>query len=76
MEAKYLEITLGQAICEKLRAIYFSNISWPDCYKDVASKFTELKQRMRKFYTDKHDLDILKELIKYDTMDIEEVFNM
>ncbi len=76
MEAKYPEINLGAEICEKLKIIYFSNIAWPECYKDISIKFTELKKIMRKFYTEKSDLDILKELIKYDTMDIEDVFNL
>jgi len=75
MEAKYPEITLGATICEKLKIIYFHNKSWQECHGDVSKKFSDLKQRMRKFYTDKTDLEILKELIKYDTMDIEEIFN-
>lgn len=75
MEAKYPEINLGATICEKLKQIYFSDKPWIDCHKDVATKFTEMKRMMRKFYTDKTDREILKELIKYDTMDIEEIFN-
>jgi hypothetical protein len=76
MEAKFPEITLGQKICEKLKAIYFSDIPCAECHKDVSVKFSDLKQRMRKFYTDKTDLDILRELIRYGTTDIEEIFNM
>ncbi len=76
MEAKYPDITLGQTICEKLKVIYFSDKSWVESHGAVARKFTELKLIMRKFYADKQDIDILKELIKYDTMDIEDIFNL
>lgn len=75
MEAKYSEITLGATICEKLKDIYFPDKKWPDCHNDIVTKFGELKRIMRKFYTDKSDLDILKELIKYDNKDIEDIFN-
>jgi predicted nuclease of restriction endonuclease-like RecB superfamily len=76
MEAKYPIITLGATVCEKLRDIYFSDKHWSECYKDVAQKFTFLKQIMRRFYTDKTDIDILKELIKYSNDDIVDIFNI
>jgi DNA topoisomerase IB len=75
MEAKYSEITLGSTICEKLKAIYHSDDSWIDCHNQVAAKFSNLKRIMRKFYTDKDDLDILKELIRYENKDIEDIFD-
>ena len=69
------EITLGEGICAKLKVIYFSDKAWIDCYKQVAEKFTVMKNIMRKFYTEKTDTEILKELIKYDTTDIEDIFS-
>jgi hypothetical protein len=70
------EIALGARVCEKLKDIYFSDKEWPECHNQIVEKFGEIKKRMRKFYTDKSDLDILRELIKYDTLDIEEIFTM
>jgi hypothetical protein len=68
-------VALGEKVCERLKDIYFSDQSWQVCYKEVAVKFTELKRIMRKFYTDKSDMDILKEVASYDTMDIQEIFD-
>jgi len=76
VEAKYPEITLGESICEKLKIIFFPDKRWQQCYKDVAIKFTALKEIAKKFYTDKDILAILIELNKYSTQDIQEAFHM
>ena len=57
MEAKYQEIILGEPICKRLKEIYFSDISWPKCSRQIANKFTLLKKVMRKIYS---DMDILE----------------
>lgn len=64
-------------MCEKLKIIYFNDVHWQACYKQVANKFTELKQIMRKFYnTDKNNFDseieMLKELSKFSKESIKE----
>ena len=69
------EITLGETVCRKLKDIYFSEMPWISCYRDVAIKLTELKRLAKAFYADKNDLEVLKEFIKYNNMDILEVFN-
>lgn len=74
IEPRYPEINLGATICEKLKVIYFSETPWPQCYKDVAKKFTELKIIMRKFYADRSELYMLKELAQYSSQDLEECF--
>lgn len=66
----------GETLCEMLKVIYFKDIHWSDCYKLVAKKFTDLKQIAKKFYTDKDDLAILRELNKYSTKDIQDMFHM
>lgn len=76
MEATYSEIVIGETVCKKLKDLYFNDKEWVDCYNQVAQKFTELKRILRKFYTDKIDVDIFRELIKYSSDDINEVFNM
>jgi hypothetical protein len=73
-EAKFEEITLGEAVCITLRNIYHTDTPWPACYQQVADKFTELKKIMRKFYADKSDLEILKELVRYSQDDIKDAF--
>lgn len=75
-EAKLIEITLGESICEKLKLLYFRDAPWPDCVGKVAAKFSALKVRGRQFYIGKSDVDILRELIKYSTSDIDEMFHI
>ena len=72
MEAKLTEIILGEAVCEKLKAIYHPNETWIACHVSVSRKFSELKKIMRKFYSDKNEHEMLIELNKYNKEDIEE----
>jgi hypothetical protein len=74
MEAKYPEITLGEPVCSKLKDIYFKDIPWSQCHRQVASKFTALKEIITKFYADRTRIDALKELILYSDKDIMDVF--
>lgn len=74
MDAKYPEINLGSTICTKLKQIYFPDEYWAKCYKHVAQKFSELKRIMNKFYTEKTELEILRELQRYSEADIKEAF--
>lgn len=76
MEAIMPEITLGEIICIRIKQIYFSDESWPDCYQKVANKFTVFKRIMRKIYPDTEIVEILKKVQKFDTMDIQEIFSM
>jgi len=39
MEAKYPEIVLGEALCIKIKNIYFDDKKWVDCHNEVAAKF-------------------------------------
>lgn len=75
MEAKYPTITLSELPVEKIKTIYFPDQPWADCYKEVAQKFTALKQIMRKFYTDKEEIEMLRELATYSKEDIQDAFN-
>lgn len=69
-------ITLGEPICKKIKQIYFQNESWQKCYKDVGRKFTTLKKIMRNIYTEMSDLDILRKLYQFDTLDFEDAFEL
>jgi hypothetical protein len=75
-EAKMVEITLGESICEKLKVLYFKDVPWADCVGRVAAKFSALKARGRQFYVGQSDVDILRELIKYSTNNLEEMFHV
>ena len=75
MEAKYPEITLGENICIKLKEIYFKDIPWVECYREVAKKLSELKVIGKKFYVDKNIIEVLTELNKYSHQDIIDAFD-
>lgn len=76
MEAKYLEIRLGETICKRLKEIYHHEEPWSECYRKIADEFTELKKNMRKFYPEKDNVAIIKELITYSDEDIKDLFHM
>jgi predicted nuclease of restriction endonuclease-like RecB superfamily len=63
-------VNLGANVCNSLKQIYFPDQPWQACYRDVAQKFTCLKQIMRKFYSDKSEIDMLKELQRYSPEDL------
>ncbi len=72
----YPEITLGENICRKLKEMYFSDKSWPECYKDVAKKLSELKTKMKQFYNVPSNEQALKILQTFSEKDIQEVFDI
>lgn len=72
MEAKYPMITLSELIVEKIKTIYFPDMPWPECYKDVARHFSTLKGILRKFFVDKSDIEILKAISKFTYDDIKD----
>lgn len=69
-------MNLGTIVCEKLKDTYHTDEHWSKCYMQVAKQFTELKSIARKFYCDKDELGILKELEKYSENDIKEMINL
>ena len=66
-------MNLGQTVCEKLKAIYHIDTHWSKCYQDVAERFTKLKRIARKFYADKSELEMLKEIARYPENDIKDI---
>src|ERR1700681_3121592 len=76
MEVISPEITLGESICAKIKQIYFADSSWSDCSQHVSSKFTLFRRIMKKIYPEKEICEILKSVQRFDTMDIQEVFDM
>lgn len=74
MDAIREEIELGARICSRLKNIYFKDTAWINCYKLIASKFTFLKNKARKFYPDKTSIEIIQELLKYKDQDLMDAF--
>jgi hypothetical protein len=74
MDAIAGEINQGAIVCARLKIIYFNQVPWIECYRDVANKFTTLKKIMREFYS-QNDKEIIPMLIKYSEEDIMEAFN-
>ena len=80
MEAKLTKeilkqiINLGAPICERIKQIYYPDKPWVECYKQVSTKFTQLKTIAKNFYTDKNEREILMELTKYSHDDIRDCF--
>jgi hypothetical protein len=78
-EAKYPEVTLSEYICSKIKNIYFADKIWPECYRQVANKFTEFKVIVRKFYggyTRDDNIELLKRVRHFAENDIKEAFEM
>lgn len=74
MEASYQEITLGIPVCVKLKAIYFRDAPWAECYRDVAAKLSQLKAILKQFYGEKTTVEVMKELLMYNDQGIMEAF--
>lgn len=70
------EIELGARICEKIKDIYYSNEQWQTCYMDIAAKLNLFKKIMKKIYPSDSIVKIFKKVHKFDTMDIQEIFDM
>ena len=68
------EIILGANVCERLKNIYFKEMNWIDCYRNIAVKFSFLKSISKRFDIDKSNLQVLNELIKYSNQDILDAF--
>lgn len=68
------EIELGAPTCKHIKNIFYPNRPWVEVYRDVASKFTELKQIMYKIYPELKRIDIVRELSTYSQQDIKDLF--
>lgn len=64
------EINLGANPCRIIKRIYFAEIPWIDCYRDIASKFTQLKQAIRKQASLLSEIEILQYINKFTEEDI------
>ncbi len=64
------EINLGVNPCNIIKRIYFRDVPWIDCYKKVATKFTQLKQAIRKLAPMLSELEILQLINKFSEEDV------
>ncbi len=74
-EAKLPDITLGETLCERLKAIYYPNVVWIDCYGLVAKKFTLIKVIAKTFYPDANANELLRHLIKFSDSDVQDMLD-
>lgn len=74
MEAKYEEITVGETVCKRLKAIWHEPAKWEDCYQQVGTRLATLKFILRKFYCTESNVEVLQKAIKYTDQDIMDVF--
>lgn len=75
-EAKYEEITLGETICKIIKEVFYKDIPWPSCYRQVADKFTIFKKILREFHNEKDNVKILKQVQHFKEKDVMEVFDL
>lgn len=61
-------IAVGAVVCQKIK-IALPEIKWTD----VTGLFTKFKQNMRKFFKDKTELEIFRELQNYSTEHIMDI---
>lgn len=61
-------------MCVKLKDIYFRDVPWAVCYRDVAAKLSQLKTVLKNFYAEKTTVEVMKELLLYNNQGIIEVF--
>jgi hypothetical protein len=57
----------------KIKNIYYNEIGWLECYKDISKKLTELKKIAREFYVDRCEHDVAMELARYSESDIKDM---
>ncbi len=66
------EINLGINPCNLIKRIYFIETSWSDCYREVAVKFTQLKQEIRNKAPLINDIELLQLINKFSEDDIKD----
>lgn len=79
MNEKYTEFTelvaLSEPICIKIKQLYFPDTAWSECYRKVATKFTEVKRKARTMLVGMNEKEMLKELRNFSTTDIEDMMD-
>lgn len=75
-KAAYEEIDIGARICTLLKEMYFVDIPWVDCYRQVADKFTLLKKILRKFYGISNQDELMEKVKLLDKTLIEDAFSI
>lgn len=75
MDAVTIQINLGAVICEKLRNLFFTREPWAKCTDKVSKKFTELKINARLFFTTLDEIEMLREVSKYNEQDLLDFFH-
>lgn len=73
---KYDVIELGARVCENIKRVLYPETPWAECYKDVAAKFSKLKEinkSMRNVH--KTDIEYIKFVGKFDDFNLREMLD-
>jgi hypothetical protein len=70
INSAYPEINFGANVCSILK-IMFPDLSW----QAIRLKFEEVKRKTRKYYPEHKELDFLRELSKYSSVELNEVWS-
>lgn len=68
-------VAFSEPICIKIKQLYFPDTTWFECYRRVATKFTDVKRKARKMLVGKTEEEMLKELRNFSTTDIEDMMD-
>jgi hypothetical protein len=68
---KLEDIELGARVCRLIKALYYAEKEWVDCYHPISDLFTTVKFSARKMYHDKTEAQMLDVLGKYDKFDMD-----
>jgi hypothetical protein len=69
------QINLGVNPCNLLKRMYFAETPWIDCYKQVAAKFTQLKQSIRTQAPKLCEIEVLQLINKFAEEDMKDYLN-
>jgi hypothetical protein len=66
-------IDKGAKVCKLIKKVYFADKPWGDCFKEVSTRFTELKSNVRKQHPHLCEVALLDWLCNYDKNDLQDV---
>jgi hypothetical protein len=77
MEAKYSQITIGEALAIKIKEYYFNEVPWsPLLAFKIGGIHNQLKKACSRFYPEKDILGVLWVLASYSKADMDEALSL
>jgi len=72
MEARYPEITAGEALAKRIKEFYFADKPWPEVYMQIARIMSRLKPMAAKYMPDKDQIGQIHWLCRMSKQDMDE----